>query len=216
MRIQKHTFVPLQQKSRSRWARGATAALLCLGVAGSASAGTVYSWTTEAGTSAYTDDRKRIPARYRGSAKSRSTEQLSRYARFTPSTVTVAGDAGERLLTRLNHLRGNEAAASGGGAVAMMAPGPGGQPMSAAFLVRMSGNRDRTTTQMGIPLHGSSAEPIVVENLRVRPDSTLGDRGSMATHHVTVVRQGDRVISLTRPELNQRSLAVPRESDILR
>lgn len=211
MRIQKHSFLTLKQIWQSRVTRGATAALLCLGVAGSANAGTVYSWTTDDGTISYTDDRKRIPARYRGQAKSRSTDQLSRYGRFTPSSVKVTGDSEERLYARLDHLRAGD-----GGAVAMMAPGPGGTPTSAAFLVRMSGNRDRTTTQMGIPLDASTAEPVIVESIRVRPDSTLGDGGGMSTYHMTVVRQGDRVISVARSDRNNRNAVMaPRESDIL-
>ena len=38
---------------------------LAIGLATPAAAGTVYRWTTEAGTVAYTDDAKRVPARYR-------------------------------------------------------------------------------------------------------------------------------------------------------
>ncbi len=202
MRIQKLTL-------RSRVAQTAVAIAVCLGVASSASAGTVYSWQTDDGTFAYTDDRKRIPARYRDQARARSMQQLSKYERFTPSSVKVESDYGKRLYARLDHLRD-------GGAVAMAAPGPDGEPTSAAFLVRMSGNRDRTTTQMSVPAAGVSSGPITVDNIRVRPNnSSAGRDGSMATRHITVVRQGDRVISVSRPHHNQRRLISEREREVL-
>ena len=203
MRIQKHTL-------RLRLTRAAVAALLCVGVAGAASAGTVYSWQTEDGTFAYTDDRKRIPARYRSQVQARSMEQLGSYKRFTSSSVNVESDYDKRLQARLGRLRG-------GGAVAMMTPGPGGAPAEGAFMVRMSGNRDRTTTQMAIPIEeGGNQAPIIVDDIRVRADSTSGDNGSMATRHITVVRQGGRIISVSRPQQNQRRLESPTESSVIR
>ena len=70
----------MRKQKRIRWSpvgRAVVAVIVGLGVAGSASAGTVYSWQTEDGTSAYTDDRKRIPARYRSQAKARSRSMVS-------------------------------------------------------------------------------------------------------------------------------------------
>jgi hypothetical protein len=194
---------------KSRLIGTAMAALLGAGVAGAASAGTVYSWQTEDGTYAYTDDRKRIPARYRGQAKSRSMEQLSSYKRFTPSTLEVQSDYAKRLQARRNRL-------SDGGAVSMVAPGAGGAPTSAAFLVRTSGNRNGTSTALGVPVRDGGNGPITVDNVRSRPDSSVGPNGSMATRHLTVVRQGGRVISVTRPQLNQTRLDGPRDSDFLK
>ena len=202
MRIQKLTL-------RSRLASAAVAALLSVGVAGAASAGTVYSWHTEDGTYAFTDDRKRIPARYRGAAKARSMEQLSSYKRFTRSSVEVQGDYAKRLQSRRDRL-------SDGGAVAMTAPGAGGAPTSAAFLVRTSGNRNGSSTAIAVPTRDGLNGPITVDNVRARPDSSVGPNGSMATRHLTVVRQGGRVISVTRPELNQTRLDGPRESDLIK
>ena len=72
--------------------RAAVTAVVGLGLAGAASAGTVYSWQTEDGTIAYTDDRKRIPSRYREQAKARSMKQLSSYKRYTESEMNLEGD----------------------------------------------------------------------------------------------------------------------------
>ena len=58
--------------------------------------------------------------------------------------MTIDGNYGERLHARLGHLRES-------GAVAVAAPGPDGTSSSAAFLVRMSGNRNRTGTQLRVP-----------------------------------------------------------------
>ena len=62
-----------------------------------------------------------------------------------------------------------------------------------------------------VPLHMSD-EPVIVDDIRVRPDSAVD---SLATRHITVVRQGDRVISVSRPHHNQRSLGSPREGEFL-
>ena len=202
MRIQKHTLI-------SRLVGSAVAALLGVAVATAASAGTVYSWQTEDGTFSYTDDRKRIPARYRDQASARSMEQLGSYKRFTPSSLDAPSDYADRLMARRSQLRE-------GGAVAMAAPGPHGQRASAAFMVRTSGNRNGSSTALGVPIRGGANAPITVDNVRTRPDSSVGPNGSMATRHLTVVRQGDRVISVTRAERNQTRLDGPRESDAIR
>ena len=202
------------QSLRLSWPRAAMAGLVsglvCLGMAGSASAGTVYSWQTDDGTFAYTDDRKRIPERYRNQAKSRSMKQLSNYKRFTASSVRTEGDYAGRLNDRLDHLRD-------GGAIAMAAPGVA----SGVFLVR--GRDHHRPTRIEVDRHGphvrvpagGSGGPVTVEEIRVRPDSVLGDNGSMATRHITVVRQDGRVISVTRPHHNQRGLDSPSERDLL-
>jgi hypothetical protein len=198
-----------RSSSRSSMARVAVAAFVCLAMAGTASAGTVYSWQTDDGTYAYTDDRKRIPSRYRATAKSRSMGQLSSYKRFTESTLPSSDDYGKRLYARLGHLRD-------GGAIAMRAPGRGGASTGATFLVRTSGNRDGTTTQVGVPIDGPGSGPIFVDNMRVRADSVLGPHGSIATRHITVTRQGGRVISVSRPERNQRGLDFSYETDAIK
>ena len=213
MRIQHDTLQNLKlylsrSNKRPSAACVAMATFVCLALTGAASAGTVYSWQTDDGTRAYTDDRKRIPARYRAAAEARSMGQLSSYQRFTESTLRSSEDYSRRLHARLDHLRD-------GGAVAVRTPVRGGGSTGATFLVRTSGNRDGTTTQVGVPIQGPGSGPITVDNVRVRLDSVAGDNGSIATRHITVTRQGGRVISVSRPERNQRGLDFPSESDAI-
>ena len=130
--------------------------------------------------------------------------QLTSYKRFTESSLKAGDDYGKRLHARLDHLRD-------GGAVAMVAPGQGGAPTSAAFLVRTSGGRDGS--QLSVPLEDLTDEPVFIENIRMRPDSSVSPNGSMATRHMTVVRQGDRVISVSLQPHNQRSLDEFEERD---
>ena len=57
--------------------------LVC-SLAAPAAAGTLYSWTTEEGTIAFTDDAKRIPARYRDVAKRRQVGGLEASKVYCP------------------------------------------------------------------------------------------------------------------------------------
>ena len=64
---------------------------------------------------------------------------------------------------------------------------------------------------MMVPTAGAqtSSEPEVttIESVRVKPPHSL------ATRHWTVVKQGDRLVTVIKDELNQRSLKVQSESD---
>jgi hypothetical protein len=53
----------------------------------------------------------------------------------------------------------------------------------------------------------SEPEATTIESIRVKP------RHSLATRHWTVVKQGDRIVTVIKDELNQRSLKVQSESD---
>ena len=167
-------------KNRKLAAPLATAIALCLAAAAPAVAKTVYSWVTESGAQAYTDDAKRIPAAYRKTAVKRDFGPLSKYDRYTP----VVSDR-ERLAKRLEELRDDEPTYG-------MPPYLGG-PHEKMLNLRMGG-RYGGRGGLVLPLQGDSDEPITVENLRTKP------RDGMATRHVTVVRQGDKVIGLIKNE----------------
>ena len=191
-----------------------TLALMLLGAPGGAlAAERIYSWETEEGTLAFTDDPKQIPVRYRGAATSRVREDLGRYERASVSHA--ASDAvsavphADRLARRLAYLR------SVNGAVAMAAPGIPGQASSeAAFLVRTSGSSRGVSTQVGFAVSegppGGAIEPIVTDNVRVMPAD------SDATRHITVVRQGDKILSVVKPQQNQTSVVFDTEEEALR
>ena len=73
-------------------ARAALALILGLGVASTATAGEVYSWTTDAGVRAFTNDQKRIPSRYKTAAKKQTVGSLKAYERYTPGPKSEDGE----------------------------------------------------------------------------------------------------------------------------
>ena len=92
-----------------------TAALTGLAVVAFAApslAGTVYKWTTESGTTSFTDDPKRIPARYKESAERRQTGSLRNYSRFTVAESTAKKPYAERVDSRIAALRQTRAPAA--------------------------------------------------------------------------------------------------------
>jgi hypothetical protein len=175
-------------KNRSRAARIATSLAVCLGLATPVLAGTVYSWRSEDGTISFTDDEKHVPSRYRDSAEVKQTEKLDEYERFTASENDSDGSYAERLKQRRDALQG--------AGTVVITPVPAGSSMSTIV-----GGTRYGRGGLVVPLDGTttnSNEPVIIENRRTKPSD------SMATRHETVVRQGDRVISIQRDELSHR------------
>ena len=159
------------------------ASSLGLAVATPASAEIVYRWTAADGSVAYTDDAKRIPAQYREQAQATRLGDLERYERYTPSRARAARrDAA--LSERLGRLREFNATASA-------APSQAARPAEGSNMI-VSLDDDMSITIPRDQLAGD--DPVVVEQRRVR------DRNNISTTHLTVVRQGDRILSVVRPE----------------
>jgi hypothetical protein len=155
--------------------------LLAVAMATSAAGETVYRWTAADGSVAFTDDAKRIPAQYREQAQRTRTGDLASYGRYTPSRA--GAQPREAQLERLERLRAINAGSE--------APAPRARAASGTQTIFQLDNR----SSIAIPndqLVGD--EPVVVEQRRVR------DRNNISTTHVTVVRQGDRILSVVRPE----------------
>ena len=151
-------------------------------VAAPAAADNVYRWTTEDGTVAFTDDENRVPARYRDAAVIESRESLNGYGRLTQ----IQGAAPETLTPPTT---GKSASASKPILVS-------GLPMSV-----MTGSTRYGSGGISLPVGGplsEDSEPVLIEQRRVKLDS------SMATAHETVIRQGDRILSIQRNESSQR------------
>lgn len=212
-------------------------ALACAGVfaaaisAPPAHAGTMYRWETENGTLAFADDAKRIPARYRAKAEEMVSENLDGYRRFTPTDPGAQQVHAERLAERLDGLRAlTTGDASDAGAVDGVADPVGPHPVDEIALQSVrervgrrlvstpDGPKWRRTTRLQtvdapVPVLGAGAdpesdEPVIVEKIRARP------RGSLVTRQVTVVRQGDRVLSVIKPRSRQSSSDWPIEEDL--
>ena len=174
---------------RSRILSLAGATLLLAALVAPAAAGPVYSWRTEDGGYAFTDDPKAIPARYRDQAKLRSTARLREYARYTPSDDKATGRYAERLTQRLAHLRAvNAQPVVRRETVASSSTAP------TAALTMQSANGYAPSVEIS---QNTGGEPIVVETLFTRPE------GKMVTRQTQVVRQGDQILSILKPRLRE-------------
>ncbi|MEZ4330576.1 MAG: DUF4124 domain-containing protein [Myxococcota bacterium] len=196
----------LKRKRTMHVGRIVLGACLLIALAGPAFAGTVYSWVTEDGTHAFTDDPKRIPEKHKAEASTRALGDLKRYDRYT---VDRKGrDYEERLHARRSELRerevgqpiviGGGAAGATGSGIVYNLPFNGG---------RAGGGQRGPGLQLPLAGAAGSDEPITVESVRVKPT------GSAATRHWTIVKQGDRIISVFKGERRDRDTEQYSESD---
>jgi hypothetical protein len=179
----------LHMRMRNLW-MWTTAVALAAGTL-PAAAGPLFSWTAEDGTVSYTDDAKRIPERYRAGAKQVPAGKLDGYARLSPAEPAAQSEYVAQLTERLARLRAlNRALDEDAAYEAAAAAGygyPGAPAEGPETLVRVG--RD---LQVRVPQTASASAPVVVEDVRVRPD------GSVFTTHDTVVRQGDRILMVVK------------------
>jgi len=197
----------LKVKPVLRFGKLLLGALLVVGLAGPAFAGSVWSWRTDDGSFAFTDNPKRIPAKHRAEARRRSMGKLSRYERFTNVSVETDKPYAERIRDRQSDFRAmNSAAPEGAVDGAVRASGTG-----IVFGVPASGGRGRagsgTSIMVPVDQSHSDAQPTTIESIRVKPHNSLASR------HWTVVKKGDRIVTVIKGELRQRPLDGPSESD---
>jgi len=162
-----------------RLARVAFGACLVVGFA-QAAAAEVYAWRTEDGGYAYTDDRDQIPARYRAQAKRLSSTSLSGYERYTPQDSEATSRYADRLERRLATLREVNAT------TAPVRPQP--ETTSAGSLLISTG--DGNAPALSLPMQADGSEPMVIEEV------TSKRMGDARTRRSTVVRQGDKVVTV--------------------
>lgn len=175
------------------------AAALAFVGGGPAASETVYSWVTEDGTYAFTDDEKRIPAKYKAEAKRRDLGKLKNYDRLTESNLGSDDGYGKRLDSRLDGLR-------------QQAPGPvvrgTARPMAAGRDSTYFGVATSNRTGLQMPIQGDGGkEPLLVERIRSKR------KGGNATRHLTVIKQGDRVISVVAPNYTDGDAIQAHDSD---
>jgi len=167
---------------------GLAAIAVCFGLP--AFAGEIYSWRTDDGGYAYTDDAKAIPPRYRERAQSRPTEGIESYRRLTAPAPGTMDDYSLRLAKRLEHLR----------ALNHDLDRANARP---EYENQVAGIEVNTgSLNVGVPIAESSDEPVVIEKIRYR------HRDEMATRHNVVVKQGDRILTVIKgnpliSEINQ-------------
>jgi len=181
---------------RSRFFGLAIVAAFSAALAVPVAADPVYSWRTEDGGYAFTDDPKGIPARYRDQVKVSEARRLHDYERFTPSDDHATERYSEQLTQRLEHLRAvNQEPRAVGRQVASHTT-RGDAPLPTISM--QSANDFEPSVEFDQSLGG---EPIVVDTLFTRP------AGKIVTRQSTVVRQGDKILSIVRPRLREINVA---------
>jgi hypothetical protein len=169
-----------------------------------ASAGSnIYSWRTEDGVYAFTDDAKSVPARYRDQVQTRSSAALANYERFTPQVSGASDRYAEQLAARLEYLRTVNAAP----ATEQLAER---QQSGATRTISLRTGGDDSPSLEIAP--GDSDKPIVVETVYTKPF------GKVVTRESVVVRQGDKTLAIVKPRLRETNIVndILSEEDFLR
>ena len=156
--------------------------VLLMALAAPAAAGTLYKWTAEDGSVAFTDDSKRIPERYRSQVKTIETGGLDAFSRYTPEDSSAVASHRARLDARLQRLREGNRPTN-----ALAAPAAAAGPSSETIV------QVNDSTAVRIPVTAADEGPIVVQEVRGKR------KGSLFTIHDTVVRQGDKVLLVVSP-----------------
>ncbi len=210
----------------------AAAGMFALSAAAPARAGALYRWETEDGTLAFADDVKRIPDRYRSGATEILPERLEDYSRFTPTDQSAQQIHADRLAERLDGLRvqtRNEADDTepieiveprrthplDGIALESEREQVGRRRVDTSEGPRWRRTTRRQTVDAPVPIldvtpDPDSDAPVIVERVRAR------SRDSLVTRKITVVRQGDRVLSVIKPRARHSSSDWPFEEEFER
>jgi hypothetical protein len=150
--------------------------------------GELYTWRTDDGVYAYTDDPKAVPARYADEVEVVPSAGLSGYERFTQQDGAAANRYADRMAKRLDYLRQVNAAPA-------PAPAPRGYaPAGAAATTTISvatGNEQAPRLDITTPT-GAGQAPLVVEPVTTKPD------GWVVTRRTTLVKQGGQTIAVLK------------------
>jgi hypothetical protein len=164
----------------------------------------LYRWETADGTVAFTDDAKRVPEKYQATAEAVERTDLADYGRYTATDQEANDEYADRLAARIESLRAvnegeEEPAIDERRANAVAGVRPRVQRQMRRFR-RADGSYNRRYTEvpassvLALPVDPNDPNPVVTEQKRVSIP------GRLVTETVTVVRQGDRVLSIERPE----------------
>jgi hypothetical protein len=183
---------------------------LVAGLAGPAFAGNVYSWVTEDGTYAFTDDSKRIPAKHRAEARKRTMGKLTRYERYTKVSSDSRAPYAERIRERRSELREMATTTPVGAVLGATRSQGSGLVYSIPVSGGGGGRGGGRGASIQVPIGDQASadlQPTTIESIRVKP------RHNMASRHWTVVKKGDRIVTVIKGELRQRPLDGPSESE---
>jgi len=157
---------------------------LVLSIAAPAVAGAdVFGWRTDDGVFAYTDDPKKIPARYADDAVSVRDTKLDAYPQLTREDSAATRAVSERMQQRLDYLRRLNA-------LDAAKPSPASASRGDGTTVSVATGSPRVPT-VDVTA-GDHAAPVVVEPILTHND------GDALTRRTTLVRQGDRTIAVIK------------------
>jgi hypothetical protein len=186
--------------------RTLSAAAVLVAVAAPAGAKIVYRWKTDDGVYAFTDDAKRVPEKYRSQAKTSPLRSLPGYKNYTPAQRSGTASYAKRMessaiaMSRLNARLSGQGVAPGGSYYG----GPSGE--EAVLRVGTSGN---SNVEIQSSLADDSASPIMVEQKRFYVP------GLNSTRTNTIVRQGNKILAVTKPIANEGDISdFPSESTL--
>lgn len=148
--------------------------------------GELYSWRTDDGVYAYTDDPKAVPARYADEVQVVPSAGLSGYERFTQQDGAAANHYAERMAKRLDYLR--QVNTTPAPAPRGYAPGPA---RATTTISVATGNEQAPRLDITTPT-GAGQAPLVLEPVITKPD------GWVVTRRTTLVKQGGQTIAVLK------------------
>jgi hypothetical protein len=163
----------------------ALAVLVWAGV--SAADTSYYTWETEEGATAFTDDLRSVPEAYRPHAERRTLSALKGYRHLTPSDERASADYAARLDERLAYLRGLNAETAAAQAAAEASPAA-----SQTIALRTGGDQAPTIELRGRGLATPGAGPVIIETLRAHAANRIVTRNNI------VVRQDGETLAIVR------------------
>jgi hypothetical protein len=171
---------------------GVLTALVFLASSRATAGSTIYSWQTEDGVYAFTDDAKGVPTRYRAQVQTRSSAALDDYERFTPQVPSASDRYAEQLAARLEHLRAVN------GEPAAEKPTQSERREATRTVSLRIGGEDSPSIDI---TSGDDENPIVMEEVYTKPF------GKIRTRQSVVVRQGDKTLAIVKPRLRETDVA---------
>ena len=165
---------------RARWAIGIVLGLV---LGAPAAFAEMYSWRTEDGGYAFTDDRDHVPARYAEQVTVLPSRKLADYERFTPQDDAARDEQANRLAERLSYLRSLNAPAP------YLAATPATSAATQRTISLSTGNPHAPEIQVPV---GQGSGPIVVEPVLAKRS------GDVRTRRVTVIQQGGQTIAVIK------------------
>ncbi len=148
----------------------------------------MYSWRTEDGGYAFTDDRDHVPARYAGQVTVLPSRKLADYERFTPQDDAARSQQADRLAERLSYLR----------SINVPAPYVAVPAATSAAMQRTISlsTGDPRAPEIQVPV-GLGSGPIIVEPVLAKRS------GDVRTRRVTVIRQDGQTIAVIKGNPHQ-------------